>query len=202
MVVTPTPCQTPQMTDLVVGAADPAERDRIEIGAFAAEQPAQRDGAREHPDDAAVARQHVVELADQVEARGARLVAHDELRIARHVAGEIAADQPRIDVVGAARRIAEVERHALAFVEVGDVVGAGGRANQHRGGCGVAVIQRTSEYQRMRTIIPASAPLSRSIMRTRRAARMCVRRSPADHIASRLLVTASCGLVLCPRRAT
>src|SRR5262249_15390413 len=44
---------------LIVGAADPVERDRIVVGAFTAKQPIERNAAREHADHAAVARQHV-----------------------------------------------------------------------------------------------------------------------------------------------
>jgi len=50
----------------------------------------------------------------------------NELRIARHVAGQVAADQARVDVIGAAWRVAEIQRAGLPAVEVADVVGVAG----------------------------------------------------------------------------
>ena len=71
----------------------------------------------ERGDDGAVLGRVGVEIAHRRHAGRARHVLHDDVRIARDVAAEMARQQARILVVAAAGRIADHERDRLAFVE-------------------------------------------------------------------------------------
>ena len=115
--------------------AEPVELARIELRvAVAAEHAHQRHVAGEMRDRGAVARRQIVEPVDGAQRSGARHVLHHHVGMAGDVAAEMAADQPRIDVVAAARPVADDQRHRLASVEVGDRVGRCRRRRQHRPG--------------------------------------------------------------------
>src|SRR5262249_15195317 len=77
---------------------------------------------REAAERRAVLRRHIVEIAGSEEAAGTLHVLGNDGGIARHVAPEELREHATVDVVSAARRIADHDPQRLAFVEVRDLI--------------------------------------------------------------------------------
>ena len=97
----------PNFGRLVLRALAAAEQ-RIEIGA-----------AREAAEGGAVLGRHRVEEVRGFQAAGARHVLHDDIGLAGNVASDVARERAGVEVIAAARRIAEYEVDVPAGVELG-----------------------------------------------------------------------------------
>ena len=107
---------------LAVGAADPVHLHRLEARAGRLQQRRGRQPVERGADRGAVERPRGVKLVGHGQRAGARLVLHDDARIAGNVFRQVAGQQPRVDVVARADADADDEPHHLALVEGGDVV--------------------------------------------------------------------------------
>ena len=65
-----------------------------------------------------------------------RHVLHNGRRCAGHVPRDVAREQARIEVIAAARAIADNDRQLLAAVEICDGIGVGGQDRDEKGGGG------------------------------------------------------------------
>ena len=83
-----------------------------------AEQRLQHDAAADDAERGAVLRRGVVEVDGRNEAAGARHIAHDHAGIAGEVLAEMAREQPRGRVIGAAGGEADDDGDLLALVEI------------------------------------------------------------------------------------
>jgi hypothetical protein len=106
---------------LAIGAAEPIELDRIEAHAGRLQQRRGRHAVEGSAHHRAVERPGVVERIGHGEAAGARLILHDDGRLARNMRGQVARKQARIDVVARADADADHEPQRLAVEEGGDV---------------------------------------------------------------------------------
>ena len=114
----------PDHHDLRLGrrTADPLEAREVEAHRLGRQQRCGRDAVGHHAEHRAVARRDVVELVHQREARRARHVLHDRGRIARQVFAEVARQQPRGEIVAAARPGADADLDPLAAIEFLDAL--------------------------------------------------------------------------------
>ena len=103
--------------------AQPVELDGVVARFLGAEQRFERRVVLNEPNHAAVLVGVVVEKIGGGHSAGARHVADDENRMARHVPAHIARERARQRVVAAACARAHHDRHRPAFVKVGDGVG-------------------------------------------------------------------------------
>ncbi len=87
-------------------------------GSSEAQLAVERGGRCADPDDGAVLGRDVGDMAECQERAGARLVLRHHGGIARNVLTNVAREQPRIDVVGAGRRVADHQLDVLALVEL------------------------------------------------------------------------------------
>ena len=119
-------------------------------GGIGAEQPDHRDVAAEHAEGGAVLGRGAVEKVGRPQAAGARHVLHRDRRIARNEAPEVPRQQPRREVVAAARPVADDQVDLPALVEGFDRVLSPHRAGRHDG-----------EQDRGREPHSATAPVDR-----------------------------------------
>ena len=103
--------------------ADPVELAHVELDAGLPERLVGRRRLAEHREHGAVLGRDLVEPVGGAAAAGARHVLCDHRRLAGDVLAEITREEFAIDVVAAARAIADDQAHGLAAIEVGDVVG-------------------------------------------------------------------------------
>ena len=122
--------------DVVVGRADPVELQRVEPRALRRHQRLKRDRAVEGRDLGAVLRRRVVELVGEDQARGARHVLDDDVRIAGDVLAHVAGERARVQVVAAAGGEADADGDGLAAIEVGDGILRRCLRGQERDGAG------------------------------------------------------------------
>jgi len=80
--------------------------------------------------DSAVARRLRVELGDSTNAAAARPVLDNDIGIAGDVTLDVIGGEPRIEIIGAAGRMAEHNGHGLAAVELLDRLGGRGRESE------------------------------------------------------------------------
>jgi hypothetical protein len=111
-------------------AADRQELAGIVFDLRILEQLLHGEGRGDHDQRGAVLRRQIVGVVRRDGAAGARHVARNDGGIARQIFAEIAGDQPRIGVVGAARPDRDDERDGLAAIEILVVAGGGGGGRQ------------------------------------------------------------------------
>ena len=130
------PCHTD--ADLVIGAADPGELPRVELGGLRAQQRIERDAARNRAECGAVAGRDVVEPVRQPDAAGTLHVLGNDRRISRDMPSHVPGDHPGIDVVPAAHAVADIEVDGPALEEIGRRLSAAAirASQQHHGGDG------------------------------------------------------------------
>ena len=109
--------------DIGGDAADVMEIRGVHLGR-AADRAVERQGLRQAAEHGAVLRRHLRHIFRRDETAGARHVLRQDRRIAGQMARQEFRDQPRIEVVAAARPIADQHADGLAAVEVGDRIGA------------------------------------------------------------------------------
>ena len=116
----------PDVTDRQVlrDAADPFEFAEVDRDLVGRQQRIGDLGIVEHVDDRAVLRRVSLEMLHRPQAAGARHVHHDDRWRPGDVPADVARNQPRVDVVAAAGRIADHKAQRLALIKV---VGAGGQ---------------------------------------------------------------------------
>ena len=88
----------------------------------------------ERIDHGAVGRRRGGDIAHRIQARRARHVLHDDVRLARDVAADVAREHARVVVVTAARRETDDDADRLAFVEIRDVLRGSRSGEQGKGG--------------------------------------------------------------------
>ena len=115
-------------------AADPGELPGVVFGLRIAEERLQHGPAADDAERRAVPRRRIEEVHGRDQAAGARHVAHDNGGIAGKVLAEIAREQPRSRIVGAAGREADQNRDLLALVEVVGVRPANGKPRRNSKG--------------------------------------------------------------------
>ena len=145
------PVAVPSVADADVAQerADPLEVGEIDHWLVRRQHLRDQPGI-EGGDDGAVLRRGGVEIAHRRHAGRARHVLHDHVRIAGDVAAVVPRQHARVDVVAAAGRIADDQRHGLAVVE--GLLRDG--ASMHRSDDDAA--QRRAHH---RTLAPAATPL-------------------------------------------
>src|SRR5262249_18480067 len=104
-------------TLLVVGAADPGELVGSKLRALGTGQRIERGAAADGGEHGAVLRTDIVEPVGEAEASGTLHVLGDDGRVARDVLTEVTGQHARIEIVGAANAVADVELDVAAFVE-------------------------------------------------------------------------------------
>ena len=117
--------------DVVVGAAEPGEVGALESGLPDPEQRIEAGAAADDAEGGAVFRGDLGQPVGEPQAAGAFHVLGDDRRIAGNMAADEASHHAPIGVIAAAGAIADVERHRLAFVEIGRRLRAG-RSRQHQ----------------------------------------------------------------------
>ena len=103
--------------DLVVGAADPGELVGLELRALGPQQRIEGGAAADGGDGRAVLRADIVDPVGEPQAAGTFHVLRDDGRVARDVLAEVAGNDARIEIVGAADAVADIEIDVLALVE-------------------------------------------------------------------------------------
>ncbi len=97
----------------------PGQLFGIELDAgIAAEDGTNRHGRREHRDGGAVLRCHIINVVGRAKASRTRHILHDDRRVARNEAAEMAREHPGIDVVTAPTPVTDNNRDLLALVKV------------------------------------------------------------------------------------
>ncbi len=108
--------------DFVIGAADPAEFLRVEGVALADQQRIEGDAAADRAERGAVLRRDAIKIIGEPQTAGAFHVLRHQRRIAGDMRAHVAADHARIEVVGAAGRVADIEVDIAVLVEVLDAL--------------------------------------------------------------------------------
>src|SRR5215472_16800792 len=103
--------------------AEPGELARVELGArIGADQPDQRNVAAEDAEGRAVLRRGAVEPVGGTQAAGAGHVLYRDRRVARDEPADVARDQPRREIVAAARPVADDQVDLPSLIECRDGV--------------------------------------------------------------------------------
>jgi hypothetical protein len=116
-------------------AAEIVEFRDVDLGAGVGHA-VERQRLRQTAEHGAVLRRHLVHELGGDKTAGARHVLRHDDRVARNVPGQELGDQAAVQVIAAARAIADQHAQRLAAVEIGNRVGVCGRcrANQDNGG--------------------------------------------------------------------
>ena len=138
--------------DLVVGAAEPVELDRVELIAFADQERIEGDAAAEGGEHRAILRRHAIEPVGEAQAAGAFHVARYQGRIAGNMRAHVAADHAGIEVIGAAGRVADIFVDIAVFVEIGRALLRGGETRgperEQRSGNGNMILRKSHDPPR------------------------------------------------------